>query len=100
VFEALPVAMSLIIHGVFACPVLDRIFFGERFTPRNSNRIYRLLLTQIDDDPLRMQNVIVATELASKVRIAFPICVGIAIIEARESIQLGSSITSKAAMGQ
>ena len=92
--------MALVVHGVFAGPVLNLVDTRIWFGPGNTNRIYVLLLPQIDHHPLRMERIRFASEWLCEIGIALPVGIQIAVIEAGEAVEFRPAVSGEAAMLQ
>ncbi len=74
-----------------AGPKLNGVASRVRIGPGDANGIDIRLAAEIDHHPLRMQRIIFTSELASQVRIAFPVRLGIAIGEPRPSVSIAAA---------
>ena len=99
--EVLPRSLILLVHCVAGtCPILHLIDSGIRFSPGDANCINVFILLKIYYYPLRMEGVVLASEALGQIRIAFPIGLGIAVVETRESVELRPIVSRESAVGK
>src|SRR6185312_16646358 len=60
------------IHRIGPDPILNFILPRARFAPVDADRVYVVILAQINNDPLRMQRVVFVRESLRQVGIALP----------------------------
>src|SRR5260221_14017794 len=96
----MPLAIALVVHCVFAGPVLHLVGGGVWRGPGHANGIHFLLFSEIDDDPLRVQRIIFAGESLSEVWIAFPIRVQVSGVQAGEAVELCAAVAGVSGMLQ
>src|SRR5580765_3849882 len=91
--KVFPLSLVLLVHGIAVThPVLDLEVAGIRIGPLYTDSVDPLFFVERDDYPLWMKRIILPRELPRQIRIAFPIRVGIPIVEARIAIELGASV--------
>src|ERR1700757_5109601 len=92
--ECLPRSLILLIHRIaVANPVLELVFLGVWLGPRYPNRIDRLLAAKIDHYPLRVKRVVFSSKRLGKIRIALPVRLLVAIVEARIAIEFRAIVS-------
>src|SRR5262249_2077946 len=71
--ESLPNALSCLFDRIVTIPILNQIFFRVGLCPVNANGIDLLLVSEVEDDPLRIVGVVFASERLGQIGIALPI---------------------------
>ncbi len=85
-WESYPTALSCVAHGIGAGEVLHEIFARVRIGPIDANGVDLLNGGQVDDNPLRVHGIILASKRFGQVGIALPIGVGVAVSETRIAV--------------
>src|ERR1019366_66364 len=99
--KILPCSFVLVIHGVaIAHPVLHLEIASKWIGPLDADSIDGLVFIEHDDEPLRMERVLYASEIVAQVWISFPIWLGVSVIEAGVAIDLCASVASKVLVRQ
>ena len=99
-WKCLPHAQRWLLDWVFAGPILHQIFPGIRLSPSDPDRVDILPAGKIEKNPLRMKRIVLARECLRQVWIAFPICILVAVAQARVANHVGAIVVRHAAMRQ
>ncbi len=96
-----PRPFVLVVHGVaVANPVLHFEISCIRLGPVDADCIHVFFLVERHDDPLRVKRIVLSGEFFAEIGIALPVRLRVAIIQAREAIELRAAVPREAAVAQ